>query len=118
MYFFQNRLSDAGLLLDSIEKNYPKHELTDDVIFKRAEIALKQKDYTKAMSLFDRVVKEHGSGILGDNALFMLADLYESKLNDVEQARKCYEQFIDTYPGSFYLTEVRKRFRALRGDKI
>lgn len=118
LYFFQNRLSDAGLLLDSIEKNYPKHELTDDVIFKRAEIALKQKDYTKAMRLFERVVKEHGSGILGDNALFMLADLYESKLNDVEQARKCYEQFIETYPGSFYLTEVRKRFRALRGDKI
>lgn len=116
LYYFQNLLDQSIITLDSISKIYPEHELVDDIIFKRAEIAMKQKNYTVAVELFRQLVKEHGSGILGDNALFMLADTYESKLNDKEQARKHYEEFIDKYPGSFFLTEVRKRYRALRGD--
>jgi tetratricopeptide (TPR) repeat protein len=116
LYYFQNRLDQSLEILDSISLVYPEHELTDDIVFKRAEIAMKQKNYTLAVQLFGQLVKEHGSGILGDNALFMLADIYESKLNDKEQAKKYYEEFIDKYPGSFFLTEVRKRYRALRGD--
>lgn len=118
LYYFQNKLADASMLLDSINTMYPKHALDDDIIYKRAEIAMKQKDYSKAAGLFEQVVKEHGTGILGDNALFMLADLNESKLNNKAEAMKLYEQFIEKYPGSFFLTEVRKRYRALRGDAV
>ncbi len=118
LFYFQNRLSDALVVLDSINQLYPKHELTDDVLFKRGEIALKQKNYVQASTYFDQVVKEHGSDILGDNALFLLGDIAESKLNDKEKAKLCYEQFIEKYPGSFFLTEVRKRYRSLRGDSL
>jgi hypothetical protein len=41
LYLFQNRITDATRVLDSIEQIYPKHELTDDVTYKRAEIAIK-----------------------------------------------------------------------------
>jgi tetratricopeptide (TPR) repeat protein len=116
LYLFQNRITDATRVLDSIEQIYPKHELTDDVTYKRAEIAIKEKNYDKAVSLYERVYKEHGSDILGDNALFYLAETYESKLNNKEEARKKYELFIEKYPSSFFLNEVRKRYRALRGD--
>jgi TolA-binding protein len=116
LYLFQNRITDATRILDSIEQIYPKHELTDDVTYKRAEIAIKEKDYNKAVLLYERVYMEHGSDILGDNALFYLAETYESKLNNKEEARKKYELFIEKYPSSFFLNEVRKRYRALRGD--
>ncbi len=116
LYLFQNRIADATRVLDSIEQIYPKHELTDDVTYKRAEIAIKEKNYDKAVLLYDRVYKEHGSDILGDNALFYLAETYESKLNNKEEARKNYGLFIEKYPASFFLNEVRKRYRALRGD--
>jgi outer membrane protein assembly factor BamD (BamD/ComL family) len=116
LYLFQNRITDATRILDSIEQIYPKHELTDDVTYKRAEIAIKEKNYDKAVLLYERVYKEHGSDILGDNALFYLAETYESKLNNREEARKNYELFIEKYPASFFLNEVRKRYRALRGD--
>jgi tetratricopeptide (TPR) repeat protein len=118
LFYFQNRLADALVVLDSINLVYPKHELADDVVFKRAEIAIKQKNYTLAAQLFEQVYNEHGSGILGDNALYTLAQLNESKLNNLEQARKQYELFIEKYPGSFFLNDVRKSYRALRGDVI
>lgn len=117
LFYFQNRINDAIVVLDSISLLYPKHELTDDVMYKRAEIALKEKKFSGAIQLFKQVYDEHGSDILGDNALFMIADIYESKLNNPEEAKRYYELFIEKYPGSFFLTEVRKRYRALRGDQ-
>lgn len=118
LFCFQNHLDEARQVLDSLAALYPEHELRDDIVYKRAEIAMKQKNYAEGARLFEQLYREHGSGILGDNALFNLADVYESKLNDKEAARKYYEEFIEKYPGSFFLTEVRKRYRALRGDDV
>jgi predicted Zn-dependent protease len=118
LYFYQNKTSDALLLLDSIDKEYPRHSLADDILMKRAEISAKNRDYAKSVVYLNQLLKEHGSDILGDNALFMLADITEHKLQDKEGAKKMYEDFLSTYPGSFYTAEVRKRYRALRGDVL
>lgn len=116
--FYQNKIPEALVFLDSINLVYPKHELVDDVIYKRAEIALKSNNTALAATLFEQVYKEHRSGILADNALFMLAELNETKLTQPEKAKQLYETFIEEFPGSFFLTEVRKRYRVLRGDAL
>lgn len=118
LYYYQNKSGDAILLLDSIEREYPRHSLADDILMKRAEISAKKGDYPQSIVFLNQLLKEHGTDILGDNALFMLADITEHKLNDKTAAQKLYEDFLTTYPGSFYTTEVRKRFRALRGDVL
>ena len=79
---------------------------------------MKKKNYSEAEKFYNIVVNEHGSDILGDNALFNLAELYERKLNNKDKAKQLYEQFIEKYPGSFFLTEARKRYRLLRGDVL
>lgn len=118
LYYFQNQTAAALMLLDSIDLLYPRHALTDDVLYKRAEICIKQRNYSKATGYLEQLLKEHGSGILGDNALYTLAYITEVNLADREQAKKLYEQFINTYPGSFFITEVRKQYRVLRGDNL
>jgi len=118
LFFYQNKTAEALQLLDSIDTEYPRHSLADDILMKRAEISYQNRDYAKCQSYLNLLLKEHGSDILGDNALFMLADMTEHKLNDKETAKKLYEDFLATYPGSFYTAEVRKRFRALRGDVL
>lgn len=118
LFFYQNKTAEALVLLDSIDTVYPRHSLADDILMKRAEIAYQNRDYEKSKNYLNQLLKEHGSDILGDNALFMLADMTEHKLNDKEAAKKLYEDFLATYPGSFYTAEARKRFRALRGDVL
>ncbi|MFN5884585.1 MAG: tetratricopeptide repeat protein, partial [Bacteroidota bacterium] len=118
LYYFQNQTAAALMLLDSIDLLYPRHALADDVLFKRSEICIKQRNYSKATGYLEQLLKEHGSGILGDNALYTMAMISEINLGDKEKAKKLYEQFIETYPGSFFITEVRKRYRALRGDNL
>jgi outer membrane protein assembly factor BamD (BamD/ComL family) len=42
----------------------------------------------------------------------------ERYFNDTAKAMELYEKLIIDYPGSLYVIEARKRFRALRGDTI
>ncbi len=116
--YYQNKTDVALQILDSINLLFPKHALADDIYFKKAQIFVKKKNYSEAEKFYNIVVKEHGSDILGDNSLFSLAELYEKKLNNKETAKQLYEQFIENYPGSFFLTEARKRYRLLRGDVL
>ncbi len=118
LFYFQNKTERALQILDSINLVYPRHTLDDEILYKRAEIFLKKRDYTKSCAYLEQLIKENGSDILGDNALFLLATITEKNLNDKPKAMKLYEEFIEKYPGSFFLVEVRKRFRSLRGDQI
>jgi TolA-binding protein len=118
LYYYQNNLNEALNLLDSLIKIYPNHELADDILYKRAQIYLKQHNPQMAARYFEIVYKEHGTGIFGDNALYELARLNQFVLNNTEEAIKLYEKFLDMYPGSFFLNDVRKQYRILRGDQI
>jgi TolA-binding protein len=83
----------------------------------RAQIAIKKKDYSEAAMLYQKVVSEHAEDILADDALYSLALINEKNFNNTDEAKRLYEQLITKYPGSTYVTEARKSFRRLRGDK-
>jgi tetratricopeptide (TPR) repeat protein len=114
----QNNLDKALQLLDSLKLSYPKTGLNDDILCKKAEIAVKRKNFNEAANYFKQVVSEYGSDILGDNALYQLARLQQFQLNQKDAALISYEQFISQYPGSFFLNDCRKQYRILRGDQL
>lgn len=116
--YVQKNYSRALILLDSLLILYPNHVLCDDILFKKAQIFVSTKNYDKAVIYLEKVYKNYGSDIMGDNALYELAKLYQKQLNNPKEALKCYEAFIETYSGSFFLTECRKQYRILRGDQI
>ena len=115
---FQNKDDEAITTLDSIKTLYPNHALTDDVLFKKAQIALKHANYNDAAMFYESILKDHSYDILGDDALFKLAELNEIQFKNIEKAKELYQQLIEKYPGSLYVVEARKRFRKLRGDTV
>ncbi len=115
---FQNRFDEAFAKLDSVLILFPKHSLDDDVLYARAQIYFKLKDYTKAAALYQEVVDKYPEEIRADNSLFALAELYEFQLNDIEKAMQYYEKIFIDYSASTFSVEARKRFRKLRGDNI
>jgi tetratricopeptide (TPR) repeat protein len=116
--YVQRNYQKALTILDSINIVYPKHTLIDDVYFKKGQIYLSQKNYKLAANYFEKIANDFSSDILGDNALYQVARIYQNNLQNPELALKSYEKFIDTYPGSFFLSDVRKQFRILRGDQL
>ena len=108
----------AEKLLDSLVTTFPRHTLEGPVLYKKAVLQLRKKQTDSAVALLEQLLKEHGTGIYGDNALFDLASIYEREKNDQAKALDYYTRFLTDYPGSFFTTEVRKRVRKIRGDTI
>lgn len=115
---FQNRFDDAFQKLDSLEILFPKHSLEDDVLYLKAKIYTKKRDYDKTAAMLQEIVDKHKDEIRADNALYELASLYETHLNNPEKAKELYEKLFMEYSSSTFAVEARKRFRILRGDKI
>ena len=114
----QNKFDQAVSRMDSINSIWSGHSLADDILMKKAEILKKTGKLKEAADLYQRVVNEFGDEIFGDDALFMMAELYDQQLSNTEKAKELYQQVLVNYPGSVYTTEARKRFRKLRGDKV
>jgi tetratricopeptide (TPR) repeat protein len=118
LLIFKNQDEQALITLDSIDKQFPGNSLADDILMAKAKIFLKQKRSVDAAAQLQKIIKDHSFDLWADDALFMLADVYETSLKDPEKARELYQKIITDFPGSLYVIEARKRFRALRGDKI
>ncbi|RMG87588.1 MAG: hypothetical protein D6714_02055 [Bacteroidetes bacterium] len=115
---FQNRFEEAFQKLDTLLTRFPEHALQDDVHYLKARIYKKTKDYDKAAAEYAQIIEKFPEEIRADNALFELAELYETVLGDPEKAKELYQKLFLDYSGSTFAVEARKRFRRLRGDDI
>ncbi|MNJ91573.1 Beta-barrel assembly-enhancing protease [compost metagenome] len=118
MLEFSNLPSKALAKLDSIAIVFPGNTLVDDILMAKSRVCIKTNDINNAVIALKMLTEQQSSSIWADDALFILADLYETKLKDTEQAKKLYQKLINDHPGSMYTNEARKRFRKLRGDNI
>lgn len=112
----QYRYKESNSLLDSIVTLWPGHALTDDILLLKARIAEQKYNFQEAIDLYQQVLTEHFFSINADNALFKMADLYQNKLHNEDKAQEYYKQLMMDFPGSLFVVEARKRYRAIRGD--
>lgn len=115
---FQNRHGEALERLEALMTGFPEHSLLDDVLYLKARIYLKTREFARAATLFQRVADEFPEDIRADNALFMLGELYGGPLDDRDKAMACYEKIFTDYSDSTFAVEARKHFRRLRGDRV
>ena len=115
---FQNKFSEALILLDSIKILFPDHSLDDDVMYTKAQIFRKLRKTDDMIAMYQAIIEKYPEEIRADNALFELAELYETKLNEPEKAKLLYEKIFLEYASSTFASEARQRFRKLRGDEL
>jgi tetratricopeptide (TPR) repeat protein len=115
---FRNRDELALKTLDSIPAMFSDHPILDNVIFRKGEIYLKQGNYVLADSMFTIVGKAHPVDIITDEAIMYRAGIHEINLNDKAGAMALYQDILNNYPGSIFITDARKRYRMLRGDNL
>jgi tetratricopeptide (TPR) repeat protein len=114
----QHRYSEAVARMDSINLLFNTHTLGDDINFRKAEIFIREGKFAQAAEMYQNIIEFYPEDLYGDDAQFKLAELYQDRMNDLEKAKKAYEELLVKYPGSIYTVESRKRFRQLRGDSL
>lgn len=118
LLLFQNKTTEALDSLNSLSASLGDHSLADEIAWLKAKTYIKLDSVDKAMDNLKFIIEKFHYDILGDDAYFELAKLYENKLNNKNEAMKVYQELLEKYPGSIYTAEARKRYRLLRGDAI
>lgn len=113
---FQSKKEEAIEVLSKILQDHKGEKIEDEAWLKQAILFEESEEWTKAEENYLKILQFYPEDILADNATFMLAELYNDKLDDPEKAGKYYEEIIFTFPDSIYSVEARKKFRQLRGD--
>jgi tetratricopeptide (TPR) repeat protein len=114
LLLFQNKDQEAAALLDSLSTAFPEHPLHDDILMLHARLAVKKQDYNRALSYLEQIHQKYGKDVLGDDALYQMAGIYEQYLSQPGRARSMYEQLIIDYPGSTYVQSARRQLQALQ----
>ncbi|HOY31315.1 MAG TPA: tetratricopeptide repeat protein [Bacteroidales bacterium] len=118
LLLFQNKDEQAFTTLDSINMLGLYHSLFDEVLYKKAQIRIRQGRYADADTLLVKLVSFYQTDILADDALFKLGELNENIFKNTARAMEFFEKILTDYPGSIYVVEARRHYRILRGDKI
>ncbi len=115
---FQNKNKQAIDTLNVLLKDFKGHAVEDEALFKQAEIFETTKQFSFAENNYLKIIAIKKDGILVDDALYNLGNLYATKLQDNEKAKEMYQKIIFDFASSIYLVDARKKFRKLRGDII
>ena len=113
---YQHNDSTALCYLDSIVRYFPDAPVVDEALFLQAEIYRAKNEIDKAIETYRDVAEKFYDDVLADNAHYMLATIYENQLKNKQAAMDHYLKIITDYASSIFVTDARKRYRALRGD--
>ena len=83
---FRNMDELALKTLDSIPMLFKEHTIMDHMLFKKAEIRIKQGKFEEADTLLGTLVKNYPDDILTDEALITRGRLNEAQINSREKA--------------------------------
>ncbi|MEO9872409.1 tetratricopeptide repeat protein [Ekhidna sp.] len=118
LLIFQNKKTEANARLSQMLTDYMHHSITDEVFWLKSKLELEAGNAENAIDYLNKILASYSYDILADDAAFKKAEIFERHLEDIEQAKTYYQQFLIDYPGSMFAAEARKRFRRLRGDFI
>jgi outer membrane protein assembly factor BamD (BamD/ComL family) len=113
---YQNRNEEAIKLLDSLKKEFSYHSINDDVLFKRFQINYKQQQFDEALENLNEIITNYPTDLLGDDALYNAALIYDKNKNDQNKAAELYKKLLFDYIDSVYGVDARKRYRELKGE--
>ena len=78
-----------------------------DYLQKASEMARTLQDIEKALSLYDWIIEEYPQHPKAPQALFLKAFTFDNNLNDYDNARKYYEEFLSRYPDDDFADDTK-----------
>jgi tetratricopeptide (TPR) repeat protein len=86
---------------------WPKDTLSAEFLFKGAEIAMNLNQSAMSIEYFNRILLNyHGFSKL-PYCLFMQAYILENQMNQYDQAKTRYQEFIDKYPNHVLVKDAK-----------
>lgn len=98
--FNKNDYTQALHMLQMIDEEDTDVSILKDIEALRAEIYLKQKDFTKAISSYLTIIKKFPHIVSVDSVYFSIGSIYKNYVLNYENAINYYSIILTTYPES------------------
>jgi outer membrane protein assembly factor BamD (BamD/ComL family) len=100
-------------LYEQYAREYPDDPKAPEYLFKAADISMNMRRPKATIVMFDKIIEEFPGYEKSSSALFLKAFVYEDQLQDYENARKYYEQFLSEYPDSEFADDAEVSLKNL-----
>lgn len=115
---FQNKKDEAITLLNKILEEHKTEPIIAQALYKQGQLFEDKQQFEKALVNYEMLIANYRDGILMDDGLYRLSNIYLRHLDQPEKAKELLEQIIFNHADSIYFVEARKKYRELRGDAI
>ncbi len=109
----QQKRNAAIDTLQQLTQRFPQATLVPQAQFNLAALYMKEGKHAEAAAAYRTILEKYSDSVVGDRALFRLAELTGEQLRDYQQAQKLFEQLLRDYPNSIFLDEARRHARRL-----
>jgi tetratricopeptide (TPR) repeat protein len=114
----QKKYTQAIGALEILQKDEETERLADDILHNLGQLYLWTKAPTSAQKQWETLIEQYPESVYIDDALFALAQLMLSELENPEEAKLYLEEIIFNHADSIYFIQAQKQYRTLRGDQI
>ena len=114
----QRKLSEALAAYQEVFQKDTTADMADEALMSMGDVFAQMQRFNDAVGTYERMTTDFDESINLDKAMMKTARVYELGLHDKTKAIAAYEQLLEKFPNSIYVSEARKRVRELRGDNI
>ncbi|MDG2195268.1 MAG: tetratricopeptide repeat protein, partial [Polaribacter sp.] len=89
---YQHKNTQAIDSLQAVLIKFKGQPIEDEALYKQALLFAKTRQFEKAIVNYTKIIELDKEGILVDNSLYQLAELYKNQLNNTEKASEYYQK--------------------------
>ena len=85
----------------------PKGAMSPEYLFKAVDVSMNLNEPQRTIFIIDKLLKEYPDYPRTQAALFVKAFIFETKYNNLEMAKKIYEQYLEMYPDGEFAEDCK-----------
>ena len=85
----------------------PNDAMSPEYLFKAVDISMNLNEPQRTISIIDKLMADYPDYPRTQAALFVKAFIFETKYNNLDMAKKLYEQYLEQYPDGEFADDCR-----------
>lgn len=85
----------------------PDDAMAPEYLFKAVDVSMNINEPQRTISIIDRLLTEYPDFPRTQAALFVKAFIFETRYNNLDMAKKLYEQYLEQYPKGEFAEDCR-----------
>lgn len=83
----------------------PQDAMTPEYLFKAVDVSMNLNEPQRTIFIIDKLLKDYPEYPRTQAALFVKAFIFETRYNNIDMAKKLYEQYLEMYPNGEFVSD-------------